>query len=244
MRVRVTDGAMISVVIPTLNAEDVLVSTLSALVPAAIDGLISEVIVVDGGSADRTCAIAEEAGARVLQAKTGRGVQLRAGADAADQSWLLFLHADTVLQDGWQNEVLGIVKPCRGKAHTEHAYAFRYSLDDKGLVPRLMEGVVHVRANVLKLPYGDQGLLISRVLYDRIGGYKAVPLMEDVDIVRRLGRRRLKVLRARALTSAVRYRDDGYLKRIARNQLCLLAYLAGVSPDRIARFYFGSKPGE
>ena len=88
-------------------------------------------------------------------------------------------------------------------------------------------------------PYGDQGLLISRKLFDEIGGYRPMAIMEDLDIVRRLGWSRLAVLRSRAITSAARYRKDGYFKRIARNQLCLAMYMLGVPVTRIARFYEG-----
>jgi hypothetical protein len=90
---------------------------------------------------------------------------------------------------------------------------------------------------VLALPYGDQGLLIHRSLYDRVGGYRPLPLMEDVDMVRRLGRRRVTVLDASAITSARRWRQDGWLRRSARNLLCLALFYAGVPAERIARLY-------
>src|SRR5690606_25791799 len=96
---------MISVVVPTLNAEDGLAHTLAALVPAAVDGLVREVIVVDGGSTDRTLDIAEDAGAEIVKCGPGRGVQLMKGAEKARFPWLLFLHADTALEPCWQSEV-------------------------------------------------------------------------------------------------------------------------------------------
>lgn len=96
---------------------------------------------------------------------------------------------------------------------------------------------VGVRCGLLALPYGDQGLLIPRRLYDDVGGFTDQPLMEDIDLVRRLGRRRIAMLRADAVTSARRYRDDGYLRRILRNQACLALYAAGASPERIAHLY-------
>ena len=90
---------------------------------------------------------------------------------------------------------------------------------------------------MLALPYGDQGLLIARRLYDAVGGFAPLPLMEDVDLVRRLGRRRLARIGARCVASAGRYRRDGYLCRSLRNLMCLSLYLAGVSPARIVRLY-------
>jgi rSAM/selenodomain-associated transferase 2 len=223
---------MISVVIPTLNAGERLPRTLGALVPAAIDGLIKEVIVADGGSADRTLAVADDAGCVVVGAKRGRGGQLAAGAAVARADWLLFLHADTVLQAGWEEHA---------KAHmtrgTDEAATFRFRLDERGLAARYVEAVVAARCALLALPYGDQGLLISRRLYEKVGGFADIPLMEDVDLVRRLGRRRLAYLPAAATTSAERYRREGYVARMARNATCIGLYFLGVAPQRIARIY-------
>jgi rSAM/selenodomain-associated transferase 2 len=228
---------MISVVIPTLNAESRLAACLSALVPATVDGLVREVIIVDGGSADRTLRIADQAGARIINAPAGRGRQLQAGANAARFAWILFLHADTVLESGWEREVGMFVERVEMGARPETAAVFRFVLDDLGSLPRLIEWGVAMRTSILRLPYGDQGLLIPRRLYDRIGGFRDLPLMEDVDIVRRLGRARTSVLRTAAVTSAVRYQRDGYVRRVARNLGCLALYYLRVPPRVIARFY-------
>lgn len=228
---------MISVVIPTLNAESGLAPTLAALVPAAVDGLVREVIVVDGGSQDRTCEIADGAGATVVPAQGGRGAQLVAGAKAARSPWLLFLHADTVLDAGWAREVRALIESIDAGKADETAAAFRFALDDAGPMPRLLERMVRARCALFRLPYGDQGLLIPRTLYDQLGGYRPYPLMEDVDLVRRLGRRRTLLLCSRAVTSAVRYRRDGYLRRSTRNLVCLALFYLRVSPATIRRFY-------
>ena len=216
----------LSVVIPTLNAESCLGACLDAL--AGVD----EVVVVDGGSTDATVRIAEQAGARLVVAPRGRGVQLRAGAEAARGEWMLFLHADTRLEPRWRSAAERHVRSAPGKAA-----CFRFRLDDKARQARLIERGVAARVRLLGLPYGDQGLLISRSLYDAVGGYRPLPLMEDVDLVRRIGRRRLGVLPADAVTSADRWRRDGWLRRSAKNLACLLLYRAGVAPERIAAFY-------
>ena len=228
---------MISVVIPTLNAEGTLAQTLAALVPAAVDGLVREVVVVDGGSSDGTLQIVDSAGAELLHRSGGRGPQLAAGAERARGPWLLFLHADTVLEPGWERDASQFLERVDMEQRSPAAGAFRFALDDEGIKPRLLEWLVALRSSVLKLPYGDQGLLISKRLYDEIGGYRPLQIMEDVDIVRRLGRRRTVLLRSCAVTSAERFRREGYVRRSSRNLLCLTLYMLHVSPNVIKRMY-------
>lgn len=228
---------MISVVIPALNAQATLPGTLSALIPAALAGLIREVVVVDGGSTDQTRLLADSAGAEVIAANPSRGGQLSAGAARAKHPWLLFLHADTVLDPGWEQEAGHFMEAVdKGKAELAAA-AFRFALDDEGLAPRVLERLVRLRCAMLRWPYGDQGLLIPRRLYDEVGGYRCMPVMEDLDLARRLGARRLKLLRARAVTSAQRYKLEGYVQRSAKNQMCLLMYALNVPSTRILQFY-------
>lgn len=228
---------MISVVIPTLNAEQGLAATLTALVPAAVEGLVREVIVVDGGSTDRTLKIAETSGAEIVRASEGRGMQLAAGAEHARFPWLLFLHADTVLDVGWEREASAFIERVDIGQREPAAAVFGFALDDLGILPRVVEAGVAVRSSLLRLPYGDQGLLIPAPLYRQIGGYKPLPIMEDVDIVRRLGRSRTILLRSRAVTSATRYRRDGYMLRVLRNWSCLTLYYLRVPAAVIQRIY-------
>jgi rSAM/selenodomain-associated transferase 2 len=228
---------MISVIVPTLNAEGTLVHALAALVPAVVEGVVREAIVVDGGSTDATCAIAEAAGTRLIEAARGRGSQLETGAAAARGEWLLFLHADTVLDPGWAEEAQGFIERVESGRRHEAAAAFRFALDDYGAMPRLAERLVALRCRLFGLPYGDQGLLISRRLYRRLGGFRALPLMEDVDLVRRLKRRELVMLKSRAVTSGARYRREGYLARSLRNLGCILLYYLRVPPRVLARLY-------
>lgn len=228
---------MLTVVIPTLNAEAGLAATLSALVPGVVDGIVREVIIVDGGSSDRTLKVAEASGAEIVQAPAGRGGQLAAGAARARFPWLLFLHADTVLEPGWEREVAAFIERVESGRRQPAAAAFAFALDDTGVAPRLVEAMVRLRCMALRLPYGDQGLLMPQALYRDIGGYRPMRLMEDVDIVRRLARSQRVLLRTRGVTSAVRYRREGYLRRTLRNQLCLGLYLLRVPVERIARLY-------
>jgi rSAM/selenodomain-associated transferase 2 len=220
----------LSVIIPTLNAAQSLPATLAALRPVPV----GEIIVVDGGSTDDTAALAAAAGTRVITAPRGRGPQLAAGAAAANGEWLLFLHADCRLESVWAEAVAGFL--ARSEAETRAGY-FDFALDDPNPAARRLERIVAWRCRVLALPYGDQGLLISRALYDAIGGFAPLPLMEDIDLVRRLGRHRLARLGVRCLTSAIRYRRGGYWRRPLRNLFCLSLYLAGTPPRHIARIY-------
>lgn len=230
---------MISVVIPTWNAEHTLAATLTALIPAVVDGVVREVVIVDCGSQDRTRAIADAAGARIVDAPRGRGMQLKAGGAAARHEWLLFLHADTVLEHEWHREAAGMIERTDQGRRADAAGVFQFALDDMGVRPRIIEWGVGLRCCVFGLPYGDQGLLISRRLYEEIGGYAALPVFEDVDIIRRLGRRRLLFLRTRAATCARRYRHRGYISRVLRNWRCMVLYYCGVAPERLEKIYNG-----
>ena len=217
---------MLSVVIPTLNAQADLGSCLERLRDA------DEIVVADGGSSDATLSLADRAGAHMVAAPTGRGRQLRAGAEAACGDWLLFLHADTLPGPHWRQAVERHIV-----SDPERAACFRFRLSDRAWQARMVERAVAARVRLLGLPYGDQGLLVSRRLYDEVGGYRDMPLMEDVDLVRRLGRRRLALLDEDAVTSAARWRRDGWLRRSGRNLACLALYRLGVAPEKIARLY-------
>jgi rSAM/selenodomain-associated transferase 2 len=228
---------MISVIIPARNAEHTLAATLASLVPSAIDGIVRQVVVVDGGSSDSTARVADLAGADVVQSTPGRGGQLAQGAAQARFPWLLFLNADTVLEEGWERSATSFMRRVDRGERPPAAGAFTFRLDDKGIAPRLLERLVHLRCKILRMPYGDQGLLIPRQLFDAVGGYKDLPIMEDIDLARRLGRRRLAMLDATALTSAERYKRHGYLLGSMRNQVCHALYGVGLPLSMIVRLY-------
>lgn len=228
--------APISVVIPTLNAESALGPCLGSLGEGLSEGLIREVIVSDGGSNDGTGKLAETAGAELVTGAASRGGQLRRGCEAAQGDWLLIVHADSILEEGWSQPVLDHLQRSNGNA----GY-FRLAFRARGIAPRIVAGWANWRAGMFGLPYGDQGLLIPRVLYEEVGGYDDIPLMEDVALARRL-KGRLTELPAVITTSADRYERDGWITRSFRNFATLMRYFAGVEPEKLAERYVANSP--
>jgi rSAM/selenodomain-associated transferase 2 len=217
---------VISAVIPALDEE--------ALVPDAVASVIgeaAEVIVADGGSSDRTREQARTAGATVIESPRGRGAQLHAGARAARGEWLLFLHADTRLDPGWSEALRGLPPATPGGA-------FRLAVDSPRPAFRVIELGARLRCRLFRLPYGDQALFARRLAYERTGGFRPWPLMEDVDFVRRLGRvGPLALLPQRALTSPRRWQARGILRGTLTNWRVLALYALGRSPESLARIY-------
>lgn len=220
--------APISVIVPTLNAGVGLHHTLSCLMEAVDAGLIREVIVSDAGSTDQTLEIAKDWGANIIDGPPSRGGQLRRGCAAAQGKWLLVLHADTVLSDGWAMAV---------GQHLQSGQAGWFSLrfDQGGARGWLVALWANLRSR-MGLPYGDQGLLVSRDLYDVVGGYCDIPLMEDVAFARAL-KGKLRRIDALAITSAAKYQTQGWVRRGAQNLWTLLGYFVGVDPEKLADRY-------
>jgi rSAM/selenodomain-associated transferase 2 len=213
----------ISAIVPTLNAGDGLASCLASLNEA------DEIIVADGGSTDASLAIARASGATIVTSEHGRGVQMAKAAQAARGEALLFVHADTRLTPAWR------ALANRHLDSSPRPACFRLKLDDTAWQARVIELAVSLRTRLAGLPYGDQGLLVPRAAYDAAGGFRPLVLMEDVDLLRRLSRPLM--LEGDAITSAERWRRDGWLRRSLRNLTCLSLWRLGVSPDRIARLY-------
>jgi rSAM/selenodomain-associated transferase 2 len=220
----VKPNPLISVVIPALNAAGTVPACLAALQVGA--AVIREIIIVDGGSTDGTLSCAADA--IVITAPAGRGGQMRAGIAAARGAFLVLLHADTVLGPEWPAAVAA--------SDPQKAGYFRFRLDSPRRAARVIEWLVAWRCRWLGLPYGDQGLFISKSLLKQVGGMPELPLMEDVALARRL-RGRLVPLAADAVTSAARYDRDGFLRRPLRNLFCLVLYFAGAPPRMIRRIY-------
>lgn len=223
-------SAELAIVIPTLNEAENLPATLNALRAGWPE---AAVVVADGGSTDGTPAIAASARARVLtNLPRSRGAQLQAGADAAGEvRWLLFLHADTRL-DG---AAIAAAEAYMAKANARLAM-FRIRFDSPSRLLRF--SAWWTRFDSVFTRFGDQGILISRTVYDELGGFKPWPLFEDVDLVRRARRSRpIDVLPATITTSARRFQRRGVWRQQLHNASLLLRFLAGADPTKLARNY-------
>ena len=219
---------LLSAVVPTLNEAGNIAGCLSALKEGA-----GEIIIADGGSSDDTASIVSGFNVHWIETNRGRGGQLAAGGIAANGEWLMFVHADTILEGGWQNAVSEFIKEV---GDAEMAGVFSYRNDLNSLGGKVLECCVAWRTK-LGLPYGDQCLLIGRRFYDRLGGFSDLPIMEDVELIRRIGRRRLRIIEVTATTSGSRYNHGGIFWRSLRNLACLALYFAGLSPRLIAKLY-------
>jgi hypothetical protein len=175
--------------------------------------------------------VAQALGAEIVTGPAGRGGQIARGIEAVRGDFVLVLHADTRLSDGWVAAVVGHIRD-----HGRQAGHFRLRFASRGPAPHLVAGWANLRSRLFGLPYGDQGVLIARALLDEIGGYPDLPLMEDVALARRL-KGRWRALDAVALTGAGRYERHGWVRQGARNLWRLARYLAGAAPERLARGY-------
>jgi rSAM/selenodomain-associated transferase 2 len=222
--------ALLGVVIPTLNEADNIPGILADLHELDID---TDVLVVDGGSEDTTSDMVRRAGARVVTAPAGRGRQLRAGAEQVEGEWLCFLHADVRMGDEAREGLRRTV----ADPHVAAA-VWRLRIGARGAWFRLVELGARVRDHLGGLPYGDQGLLVRREAYDAAGGFQPIPVMEDVALIRELRCGvRIHRLDASLEVSPRRWQREGQYRTWMRNVALLSAYRAGVSPEKLARWY-------
>lgn len=228
---RLTATPQISVIIPTLNEENFIECSIKS---ASRQPELVEVIVVDGGSVDRTVEKAECLGTRVFACKASRARQMNHGALKAKGDILLFLHADTILPEGFEQAVKQALKPSDVSAG-----AFSFGVDAEGMRYRALERCVKLRCRLFNLPYGDQAIFVKREQFERAKAYPDIPIMEDVELIKRLKLYgRLAILPQRIKTSARRWERLGIFRTTILNQIIRLAWLAGVSPHRLATWYY------
>lgn len=218
----------VSVVIPTLNEESCLAATLRQLRQERP----LEIIVVDGGSSDATCRLAEAAD-RLVCTDPGRAAQMNRGAAYAGGDVLLFLHADCMLETGALEEATTLLDE-RGVA----AGCFRMTVQAHGPLYRSIDWCAGARVRLTGLAYGDQGLFLRRTLFEELGGFPEMRLMEDLFFSRTLrSRGRVVVAAKRIFVSPRRWQRAGLVRQTLRNWLLTTLAAGGVHPDRLAAFY-------
>ena len=220
---------LLSVIIPTLNEADNLAGTLKAL--GRSQGV--EIIVADGGSRDQTRRLATTGGAMVLTTEPGRARQQNIAASLARGRHLLFLHADTLPPPGYDR----LIRQALDDPATV-AGAFSLGINGRGTLLRLIEWGANLRSRHRQLPYGDQGIFLEKRIFNEMGGFAELPIMEDYDLVDRLRRRgRVATLEAPVLTDPRRWQKLGVWRTMVINQLIILGFRAGVAPEKLAALY-------
>lgn len=223
------DLSRVSVIIPALNEAAYIAATLESVCNSSPH----EIIVVDGGSADETCAIAQNRGATVIHSKPGRARQMNAGAAQATGNVLLFLHADTILPDNWADLVTETLSQPRVVAG-----AFGFRIAEKFAGRWLVEWTTDLRSRWFQNPYGDQTQFLRRAVFEELGGFADLPIMEDYELnqrLRKLGR--VVTAKAAAITSGRRWKKLGVIRATLINKVMIAGYHLGLSPHKLAQFY-------
>jgi rSAM/selenodomain-associated transferase 2/rSAM/selenodomain-associated transferase 1 len=225
----------VSLIVPVWRDVEPLARLLSSLTLEAAE----VVVAVPGGEAPRYAPlVAGLDRVRLVEGPRGRASQMNAGASAAAGEWLLFLHADSRLPRRWCDAVRQA-----GTRADVVGGAFRFALDSTDWRARVLETAVRLRVRLLRLPYGDQGIFVRKTVFDALGGFADLPLMEDIDFVRRLRTSgRLQFCSVPVVTSARRWERDGWIRRSAVNMSLATRFLLGAPPSRLAQRYFGRRP--
>jgi len=225
-------GPVISTIIPAYQEGEAINQVIRHL--RSIQGGIGrEIIVVDGHSDGNTLSAIDDGAVIRIHSGKGRGRQMNAGAQAARGDILLFLHADTLLP---QNAFSRIISIMRNGAFAAGAFSLR--INGNPFFFRVIERLTVLRARLTRIPYGDQGIFIRRDYFRRIGGYREIPILEDVDLMRRIRKRgdRIVLLAEAVLTSSRCWDRNGLLCNTLRNRMIMILYNLGIKPERLLRF--------
>jgi len=226
----------VTVVIPTYNSEKTIENTLNSIYK-----YFNKIIIVDANSSDMTIEISKKYKIKIIKSMKGRGPQLVLGAENANTDWIFFLHSDTTIN---KNNIIDINKFIKNALNNNKAASFKIRFNTNNIWANLLSILVNIRSKYLKLPYGDQGLLISKSFYKNIGGYKNLPIMEDVEIIRAIGFRNIKILNSYIITDAARFKNQGWICRSMINLFCLTLFFLGFNINNINKIYLRNKNGK
>jgi rSAM/selenodomain-associated transferase 2 len=218
----------LSIIIPTLNEELMIAEVLKRI------GTGVEIIVVDGGSVDKTREIAQELGAKIIISKNkGRAVQMNLGAKIARGDILLFLHGDTLLPLNYQEQIINTLSQ---SGIIAGAFELKITGEEKSL--RLVEKLVNWRSHFFSLPYGDQGIFLKASVFEDLDGFPDLPIMEDFELIQRLKKiGKIGIVTAAVTTSGRRWQKLGVWKTTLINQLVILGYYLQIPPQVLKKFY-------
>jgi len=222
-----------SFIIPVLHEETVIPGTIQH-----IRGLFAfgadEIIIVDGDTAGKTINVARDLGVKTLSSEKGRGTQMNRGAALATGEIFIFLHADTLLPHDALECIATVMQD-----KIISAGAFDLSIDSEKAVFRMIEKVASFRSRITRIPYGDQAIFMRRSVFNNMGGFKNIPIMEDVEIMQRIKKQggKICIIDRAVRTASRRWEKEGILYTTLRNWLLLSLYLFGVKPEKLVRFY-------
>jgi rSAM/selenodomain-associated transferase 2 len=228
-----------SIVIPVLNETEQINSLIEHIRSQSFEGIF-EIIVVDGDPKGSTVNIVQDKDVTALITEKGRGRQMNAGAAAAHGEILIFLHADTKLPDNALGKISRVLQDERYVGG-----AFDLGIDSRRLFLKYISARASLRSRLNRIPYGDQAIFIRKDYFDQIGRFKDIPLMEDVDLMRRIkkDKKMIHILPDKVMTSARRWERDGALYTTVRNQILMALFYLGVSPCRLAKYYWSHSNG-
>ena len=231
---RLQKFSTISIIIPTLNEANHLPLLFADLNACSND---FDLIIVDGGSKDMTVSIAQIQGVNVIKSpKRNRGYQLSIGASKTQAEWLLFIHADSRLDQSCVNSLFKVIN---NKASCDFAWYFDFKIKKSNLQFRILEAAVALRSYFLQRPYGDQGLLIHRDLYNSSGGFSSLKIMEDLDLITRITKtNKLKRIRENIYTDDIKWAKSNIIERAIKNAILRKKWRTGYDIDKISKEYY------
>jgi len=230
----------ISLIIPVYNEERYINSTLALLLSRQTEVQV-EIIIVDGSKRENTIAVINSSQVIKISSPKGRAVQMNAGASRAGKDILLFLHGDTMLPENAFEDIINVFNSTGSVAG-----AFNLSLDNSSLLFRLIGRWASLKHRLTRIPYGDQAIFIKKDYFKKMGGYAEIPLMEDVELMKRIKNKKdtITILKTSVKTSSRKWEDEGPLRRIFKNWMLQAMYLYGVSPEQLAQYYYGEDVNE